>query len=271
MDSTACLSSAPQKPASFEYEHGFTPISFISTITAGIIAGLGYTLGFAFPAGSLGVLMALPALCLLSRQRSAWRAFGIGLLVAFAMYVPSLAFFMKIFGPFAILLWFILSVPVGIFLLLLNFAHRRLGPIWALCLTPVLWTGLEYFRSEVWYLRFAWLLPGQAAATLAWRALEHTRRLRVGVCLHGSGSVTSGAQAMGPHGRCQWIDRCRGFDVFAGTHPMADDSSLHVAGVQTEEWKPQDVTKALDSLATAHPEAQLLVLSELRVFWPRAS
>src|SRR6185437_5901073 len=32
--------------------------------------------------------------------------------------------------------------------------------------TPILWTGIEYFRSECYYLKFAWLLPGQAAAFL---------------------------------------------------------------------------------------------------------
>jgi apolipoprotein N-acyltransferase len=35
-----------------------------------------------------------------------------------------------------------------------------------------------------------------------------------------------------------------------------------VAGVQTEFWEVADVVRALDELATAHPEAQILVLSE---------
>ena len=29
-------------------------------------------------------------------------------------------------------------------------------------LAPFLWTGLEYFRSELYYLRFSWLNPGYA-------------------------------------------------------------------------------------------------------------
>jgi apolipoprotein N-acyltransferase len=39
-------------------------------------------------------------------------------------------------------------------------------------------------------------------------------------------------------------------------------ATLHVAGVQLEEAKPQVVADALDRLALAHPEAQILVLSE---------
>ena len=40
--------------------------------------------------------------------------------------------------------------------------------IWGLCgrasCSPFLWTGLEYFRSELYYLRFTWLNAGYAFA-----------------------------------------------------------------------------------------------------------
>jgi apolipoprotein N-acyltransferase len=50
--------------------------------------------------------------------------------------------------------------------------------------------------------------------------------------------------------------------------PPVDKASLHVAGLQTEEWQPAAVAEALDHLATAHPEAQLLVLSEEAFYSP---
>ncbi len=33
---------------------------------------------------------------------------------------------------------------------------------------PVIWLGLEYFRSELYYLRFAWLTPGFAISHQGW-------------------------------------------------------------------------------------------------------
>src|SRR5205823_10539131 len=110
--------------------------------------------------------------------------------------VSLLAFFAKLFGAFAGVLWLVGELPFGIFLVLLNFAHQRLGPTWAMCLTPMLWTGTEYFRSEVWSLRFAWLLPGQAAALLPgvrWNA--------IGVYGLGFVYVTLAALAVGPRER----------------------------------------------------------------------
>jgi apolipoprotein N-acyltransferase len=263
---TTCTPSATQEAKSLDFADGFVPLSRSKTFMAGAVAVLGYGIGFAFPAGAPGVLFALPAICLLSRQQSAKRAFWIGLSVAFGMYAPSLAFFTTIFGPSAILLWTILSVPVGVFLLLLNVAHRRLGPIAALLLTPVFWTGLEYFRSEVWYLRFAWLLPGQAAALL-----PGVRWNTLGVYGLGFIYMATAALSVGPRPRLR-LAGAMGLVVLAvlmylpDHTPIADDSALHVAGIQAEEWKPRDVAEALDRLATAHPEAQLLVLSECAFF-----
>ena len=43
----------------------------------------------------------------------------------------------------------------------------------ALILIPFLWTGLEYFRSELYYLRFSWLNAGYAFAdNLQWLPLK---------------------------------------------------------------------------------------------------
>ena len=36
-------------------------------------------------------------------------------------------------------------------------------------LIPFVWTGLEYFRSELYYLRFSWLNVGYAFAGAPWQ------------------------------------------------------------------------------------------------------
>ena len=179
-----------------------------------------------------------------------------------AMYVPHLLFFGSIFGLAAFPLWLIAGLPVGVFLLLLHGVHRRVGQGWATCLTPVLWTGVEYFRSELWYLRFAWLIPGQAAAFL-----PGVRIMALGV--YGVGFIYALAAA-------SVIARPTGLRI-AGVSltlvlaalmywpivtPASSPSPLRIAGMQMEFPDANALPRAIDRLATAHPEAQILVLSE---------
>src|SRR5207244_3805093 len=50
--------------------------------------------------------------------------------------------------------------------------------------------------------------------------------------------------------------------------PTPIGAPLHIAGVQTERWTVPAIARALDHLAMSHPEAQILVLSELAFTGP---
>ena len=97
-----------------------------------------------------------------SRRQAFYTALGIGLLCV----GPQLFWFWNIFGPAAIPLWLILTLWIALFVLIAHRVLRRFGPGWALLLIPFLWTGLEYFRSELYFLRFSWLNAGYTAATI---------------------------------------------------------------------------------------------------------
>jgi apolipoprotein N-acyltransferase len=84
--------------------------------------------------------------------------------VGFACFAPQLECFWRIFGAGAIALWLILAFWIGLFVALAHLALARLGLKRAALLIPFLWTGLEYFRSELYYLRFSWLNGGFAFA-----------------------------------------------------------------------------------------------------------
>jgi apolipoprotein N-acyltransferase len=238
------------------------PLSFPALILAIVVAGAGYAICFGTRFGAPAIFPALCALCLLSRARTSRISFYLGVFAGLAIYVPSLMFFARIFGLSAVHLWFLVSLPIGIFALLLRLARQQFGPIWALCLTPVLWTALEYFRSEIWYLRFAWLLPGQAVAFL-----PGIRLLALGVYGLGFVYVLLAAMAVGPSVRIRAIGI---LGILVATllmylpalPPTPDGGALHVAGVQLEDAEPRFVAEVLDRLAVAHPEAQILVLSE---------
>jgi apolipoprotein N-acyltransferase len=206
--------------------------------------------------------------CLLARVHTARRAFYIGLVTGMAMYVPHLSFFFSVFGWPAVALWIVAGLPVGTFVLLLNLTYRRLGPTWAMWLTPMLWTGVEYFRSELYYLRFAWLLPGQAAAFL-----PGVRLAWVGV--YGLGFVYACVAAMIVSDRIRLrlagviATLALAILMYVPSMPaVSPESPLHVAGVQLESPTEEQAAVALDQLAAAHPEAQILVMCEYSFLGP---
>ena len=124
------------------------------------VAVASFHLAFLFGPLCLLVLVYLGCLHALRRVASARQAFYFGLAVGLGVFVPQMTFMWDIFGPAAIPLWIILSFFHGLFLLTLNRVEVRFGTRWAMWLAPVLWCGIEYFRSEVWWLRFAWFTAG---------------------------------------------------------------------------------------------------------------
>src|SRR4051812_38825251 len=85
------------------------------------------------------------------------QAFYFGLSTGLLCIAPQLTCFWTIFGPTAIVLWLILAFWIGVFVTLARLSLVRFGQVWGRILIPFVWTGLEYFRSELYYLRFSWL------------------------------------------------------------------------------------------------------------------
>lgn len=100
----------------------------------------------------------------LARLPSTRKCFYVAMAVGFACFAPQLGFFWNIFGAFAIALWLILALWLAAFVVITHVAIVQLGWKRAAFLTPFFWTGLEYFRSELYYLKFSWLNVGYAFA-----------------------------------------------------------------------------------------------------------
>jgi len=92
------------------------------------------------------------ALVQITRQATVRRAFYWGLATGFCSYAPQLLFFWHIFGPASPVLWVVLAFWVGLFTALICGITRRWGRGLSLWLIPIVWTGVEYFRSELYYL-----------------------------------------------------------------------------------------------------------------------
>jgi apolipoprotein N-acyltransferase len=109
---------------------------------------------------AFGIIGYLVCLVQLARLRTMRQCFYTGLALGFACFAPQLECFWRIFGPAAIALWLVLAFWIALFLVLSHLALVRLGPKRAAVLIPFLWAGLEYFRSELYYLKFSWLNVG---------------------------------------------------------------------------------------------------------------
>ncbi|HZV33987.1 MAG TPA: nitrilase-related carbon-nitrogen hydrolase [Verrucomicrobiae bacterium] len=241
-----------------------------------VVAVLAFQLAYTF--SSCSFLIGIYIWCLFQLTRlETWRkalylAFATGILC----YAPQSAFLWTIFGPAAIALWSVLAFWLGLFVLLGNQARRRFGDVWGVLLIPFLWTGLEYFRSELYYLRFSWLNVGYAfAQNASGFPVRFTGMYGIGfvlVLVIAATSLPKRKQAITVN-----VALLALFAIslnvtnnrdHSADHPAPTKNGVQVAGVQLEFPSEQQVLWNLDKLAKQFPEAQLLLLSEYTLTEP---
>ena len=115
-----------------------------------------------YPAAGLLIFGYAYGLVKLTGQPNVRRAFYFGLATGFLCYAPQLFFMWRIFSVAAIVLWLVLAFWVGLFAAIVCGSARRWGKVKTAWLIPIVWTGIEYFRSELYYLKFSWLNIGYA-------------------------------------------------------------------------------------------------------------
>jgi apolipoprotein N-acyltransferase len=206
------------------------------------------------------------AMASLLRLGSGRKAFYFGLIVGFGVYAPPLEFFWTVFGAAAIVLWIVLAFWQGLFLALARQCRVRFGWQAAVLLLPFLWTGIEYFRSEVYHLRFSWLSAGFAFADSELYA--HFSWLGV----YGIGfllmTLVSGVLLARRHRMMMAssivIVGAIVLLLFSSKNDAekSDVRSLRVAGMQMEFPTPRELQAGLDELIAKEPTAELIVLSE---------
>ncbi len=207
----------------------------------------------------------------LARFSSGRKAFYTAVVVGYGAYVPHLMFLWTIFGAAALVLWGILAFWLGAFVLLAWGVRRRWGTRALVFLLPWLWLGTEYFRSELYYLRFSWLSLGSAFARMPGVIGAS------GLGVYGTGFALSAIAgwAMSLPWRRAIMLLMSGLVLIGilGHAPVGEQSSaggrlLRVAGVQLEFPSVGEVTAALDEVVIRHSEAELIVLSEYTFLGP---
>lgn len=214
------------------------------------------------------IVVYLFALLQLARADTWRKAFYPGLAVGLLIGVVRLEFFWRIFSGGALALWIVFAFWIGLFTALARLCLRRLPRSWGWAAIPFLWCGLEYFRSELYYLRFSWLSPGFAfGLSPSSVPLNQVGAYGVGFLLT---AIACGAAFVWRRSRMQSVAvlaagvvalRLWGWLAGQGPDP-APVKSLHVAGVQMEFPTQKEVLVRLTELVRKYPEADLLLLSE---------
>jgi len=114
------------------------------------------------PAAGLLIFGYAYGLVKLTAQPNVRRAFYFGLMTGLLCYAPQLFFFWRIFSVVSAVLWLVLAFWVGLFAAMVCGCARRWGKVKTAWLIPIIWTGVEYFRSELYFLKFSWLNVGYA-------------------------------------------------------------------------------------------------------------
>ncbi|HET7626597.1 MAG TPA: nitrilase-related carbon-nitrogen hydrolase [Verrucomicrobiae bacterium] len=202
----------------------------------------------------------------LGKLGSVRRAFYAGLAAGLLCVAPELSCFWTIFNWAAIPLWIVLAFWTGLFTAMTHGILKRFGNAWVLLLIPCVWTGLEYFRSELYYLKFSWLNVGYAFS--GWRVVPFKMLGMYGV---GFLAAFCGSLFLIRNWLYGMVGTAVVFGACAAIAPppaRAEPAKLHVAGMQLEFPTERALPMLLDRLLSKHPEADLFVLSEYTLDGP---
>ena len=230
------------------------------------IAVLSFHAAYAWSKTGFFVCVYLFALVQLARANSWRKAFYAGLAVGVAIGAVKLAFFWRIFSAGAIALWLVYAIWIGLFAALGRVCLKKAGTPFGWITLPFIWCGLEYFRSELYYLRFSWLSPAMAFGLTPQQVPLHDvgvyglSFLLMGIACgaaflwQDSRSKAAAVLIAGVCGLWLWASLSR-----PSEQPSAQ---VQIAGVQMEFPTEQEVLVRLNELIRKYPQAQLLVLSE---------
>lgn len=241
-------------------KHQPSPLSVKSQLFIVIIAAAAFHLAFSSVAVAPLIVVYLACLIELTRARTARLAFYSGIVLGMLIFAPKLIFFYTIFNMAAVPLWLVLAFWHALFLYLGQRARTVLPGSPGLFLIPVLWTGLEFFRSELYPLRFSWLSPAFALGPNFATATLGSYGLTLFLL------AVLAAISLLPRERRALATLAFVVAIFASlripTQPDPSRAALRLAGMQLEFPVELEVPAKLDALKATHPQADIYVLSE---------
>jgi apolipoprotein N-acyltransferase len=233
-----------------------------------VVAAAAFHAAYASATLSFLIVLYLFALVQLARADGWRQAFYSGLAVGLLVAAVRLAFFWRIFSGGAGALWLVYAFWIALFVALARLCMVRFGRKWGWLLIPVVWAGIEYFRCELYYLRFSWLNAGYALTGACWQgALKPIGVYGVGFLLMGLATGAAFLWRISRTSACALLIAGAGILGGAGYlrgqwAPPRALANVRVAGVQMEFPSGNEVLVRLNELLRSRPDAELIVLSE---------
>src|SRR5688500_5670949 len=134
--------------------------SWKSLLLYSLAAAAAFHLAWAVPPLNVLALVYASALIRISTAGTARLTFRFGFIAGLLVFAPQLAWFLTIFSWVAICLWALLSFFTAAFCCFLYAWRKRLGAQHLWLVAPIAWTGIEFFRSELYPLKFTSLSVG---------------------------------------------------------------------------------------------------------------
>ncbi len=239
--------------------------SVLCVVAAVICFNLAYV-STKFPPAGLLIFGYAYFLIQLIPQPTVRRGFYFGLATGFGCAAGQAFFFWNIFSAAAIVLWIIFAFWIGLFTAICCGATLRWKKNKALWLIPFVWTGTEYFRSELYYLRFSWLNVGYVFSFI-----PHFPFYAIG--MYGAGFVVFSLATLFAFRKI--IKKTRAIAlgiilillvaaawILPSITPHRRESSLTLVGVQMEFPPEKVIPEVLNHAAAKYTNAPIFVLSE---------
>ncbi len=144
------LNNVPDLEAKFKFPY------LVATLASSLLAIAAFP---PFDFSLMAWIALVPLLAVIPRVKRRW-GLAYGFIWGLVFYSGGLYWFMTIFGAFGFLLIMVLATFTALFAFIVSSLKKRFGNLAAAALAPFIWTGVEFFRSELWTLKFAWLGMG---------------------------------------------------------------------------------------------------------------
>jgi apolipoprotein N-acyltransferase len=203
----------------------------------------------------------------LANQPTVRRAFYFGLGVGFACAAGQAFFFWNIFHAAAVILWLVFAFWIGLFVAISCGCIRRWGKTKAVWLIPFIWTGLEYFRSELYYFKFSWLNIGYVFSNCSNELLYTAGMYGIGFLVFSIVSLFSFRNCVKTN-YSAYVALSLFLLAFALCIPSRVmlnkqfPQSVKITGIQLEFPPENIIPEVLNQALRKNPDASLFVLSE---------
>ena len=196
------------------------------------------------------------------------KAFYWGLANGMLIYSIHLRFFFNIFSTAAIVLWLILALWLALFFAAASHFDKRLSAKLKILAIPALYFSLEFFRSELYMLKFSW-------GTAGFQTFKNAQFLGVNFTgLYGFSLLlfvlVSLAMTLKNKLKIAAISTLCLLLTILSAIPQKSQldnttNSPLITGIQLEFPDKKDLLAALDEALTKNPQSDIFMLSEYAI------